>query len=196
MCAYASLQRAYGVLTVWLHCAYSALTFRLLKGVTACYAIMESVMHNGRPSRLRQRERGTFHRAALEFIHVLSGFGNSTISLEIGPTHYMQPPLGVRVRPRRLAHPRRRLPDTSHPARRQQAPKETIPGDAQRGEPAACIRQRISTIASARGSASAHFISGSCPLASSLSVRIASHASRSSSCTARALILEQLSGWY
>ena len=49
-------------------------------------------------------------------VHVLSGFGNSIISIEIGPTHYMQPPLGVRVRPRRLAHLRTPLPDTSQPA--------------------------------------------------------------------------------
>ena len=37
-------------------------------------------------------------------------------SPEIGPTHYMQPPLGVRVRPRRLAHLRTPLPDTFQPA--------------------------------------------------------------------------------
>ena len=53
----ARLRRAYGAVTARLHCAYSALTFRLLKGVTACYAIMESVMHNGGTS--QQRASGT-----------------------------------------------------------------------------------------------------------------------------------------
>ena len=49
-------------------------------------------------------------------VHVISGFGVSIVALEIGSTHYMQPPLGVRVRPRRLAHLRTPLPDTSQPA--------------------------------------------------------------------------------